>query len=202
MEIKKYTLHYSCDFILLCYDVNAVISPVCLVKKDVKSFKKSNWTSSKTFLSSHWNGRIEIGLELENRNLEAVTVVLYCTVLWVCVSLLCFIILLLCLQISVCLSHFGWHCPVRSVSWPLSLLCSCFVFCRWVKVSFLSLGFLFFLGEFFIHLLTVHPLVFSICSCDGDGWWSLRICFSFSWVDGCWGQTNVPFLKTRLFSSH
>lgn len=200
MEIKKYTLHYSCDFILLCYDVNAVISPVCLVKKDVKSFLKIQLSIKQNLHIQSLKRTYRIGLELENRNLEAVTVVLYCTVLWVCVSLLCFIILLLCLQISVCLSHFGWHCPVRSVSWPLSLLCSCFVFCRWVKVSFLSLGFLFFLGEFFIHLLTVHPLVFSIFSCDG--WWSLRICFWFSWVGGCWGQTNVPFLKTRLFSSH
>lgn len=51
----------------------------------------------------------------------------------------CVIILLLCLQISVCLSHFGWHYPLWSVSWPLSLLCSCFVSVD--KLRFLSVWF-------------------------------------------------------------
>jgi len=47
--------------------------------------------------------------------------VIYCPAS-VCLSPRVFL-LLLCLQVSVCLCHSGWHLPLWSVSWPFSFLC-------------------------------------------------------------------------------
>lgn len=110
--------------------------------KMLKVFKKPAHIHQNLQIWSHKRKNQTFGVVVEEGNEKSVGSVtlnfteLYCIVR-VCLFP-CVIILLLCLQISVCLSHFGWHYPLWSVSWPLSLLCSCFVF---VELRFLFLSF-------------------------------------------------------------